>query len=227
MYVYAFIKSQSISWKSVQGIYEPVVLLEAGALAAVVEPNLQAENLSADNEEELMRAVLTHDRIVCQIFEETTVLPVRFGTCFDSEARLCEHLTTEGDRYFRQLEKLTGRAEYLLEAIPQPFNQEKPFSDTTAPPTKGRDYFLQKKRLHQQRLNFEQQQEQQWQDFINAIASKYPIVQGKATEDAERIYLLIPRSQEVALVEWVAQQQQNIDLWEFSLGNAVPAYHFL
>lgn len=227
MYVYAFIKNQSISWRSLRGIYESVVLLEAGALSAVVEPNLQRENLSTDNEEELMRAVLIHDRIVCQIFEETTVLPVRFGTCFDSEAKLREHLTTQGDRYFRQLEKLTGRAEYLLEAIPQPFNQEKPSSDTTGDPAKGRDYFLQKKRLHQQRLNFQQQQEQQWQEFIDAIASKYPIVQGKATEDAERIYLLTPRSQEVALVEWVAQQQQKIDLWEFTLGNALPAYHFL
>lgn len=228
MYVYAFIKSQSYSIKSLTGISEPVTLVDAGGLSAVVELNLQAEHLpQTSNEEQLMQAVLTHDRIVCQIFKETTILPLRFGTCFDSEARLLQHMKNHEDHYCQQLEKLMGRGEYLLQGTPRTFSENTQPTETSPKPVKGRDYFLQKKRLHHQRLNLKEQQEKQWQDLIDAIVRIHPIVHGKPHQQSERIYILMPRNQELTLIQWLNEQQKKIDLWELNLGNALPAYHFL
>ncbi|MEB3882069.1 GvpL/GvpF family gas vesicle protein, partial [Lyngbya sp. CCY1209] len=140
MYVYAFLKTPRVPLNLPQGIENPVDLVTTDDLCALVEPNLGAENLPQTDDEELMRAVLAHDRVLCEVFEQTTLLPLRFGTCFHSEARLLEHMASERDRYSRQLDQLQGRAEYLLRGVPRDYVRPEP--PTEPEPSQGRAYFL-------------------------------------------------------------------------------------
>jgi len=226
MYVYAFLKTPRVPLNLPQGIENPVDLVKTDALCALVEPNLGAENLPQTDDEELMRAVLAHDRVLCEVFEQTTLLPLRFGTCFHDKARLLEHMASNGDRYSRQLEQLWGRAEYLLRGAPREFTPQEPLTELE--PTKGRAYFLEKKRRHQRQLDYQRQQTREWQQFLDAIGCTYPNwVQVQPQAGTERIYILLQRESESTLLEWLHQQQQNIATWDLNLSRALPPYHFL
>ncbi|MGC9526320.1 MAG: GvpL/GvpF family gas vesicle protein [Limnospira sp.] len=226
MYVYAFLKTPRVPLKLPRGIENPVDLLKTDDLSALVEPNLGADNLPQTDDEELMRAVLAHDRVLRELFEQTTVLPLRFGTCFPSEARLLEHMASERDRYSRQLEQLGGRAEYLLRGVPRDFSPQEP--PTEPEPTTGRAYFLEKKRRHQRQLDGQRRQTREWEQFLDAIGYAYPNwIHAQPQGGTERIYILIDRDRESALIEWLHQQQQNTRAWDLNLSRALPPYHFL
>ncbi|NJL22740.1 MAG: hypothetical protein HC895_21050 [Leptolyngbyaceae cyanobacterium SM1_3_5] len=107
-------------------------------LIAIVEPELNLELLQR-SDEQLMQAVLNHDRVLRELFEQTTLLPLRFGTCFVSEAGLVEHLQTHQQAYQGKLAALSNQVEYSLKCSPI-FLPEAAID----PDLKGKDYFLAK-----------------------------------------------------------------------------------
>ncbi|MEB3882668.1 GvpL/GvpF family gas vesicle protein, partial [Lyngbya sp. CCY1209] len=109
-----------------------------------------------------------------------------------------------------------------------PRDYVRPEPPTEPEPSQGRAYFLEKKRRHQQQLDYQRQQTREWQQFLDAIGHTYPNwVRVPPQAGTERIYILIPRERESTLIEWWHQQQQNMSAWELNLSPALPPYHFL
>ena len=79
--------------------------IESVGLAAVVEPELALETIEQDDSQ-LIQAVIGHDRVIQTLFQQITVLPLRFGTCFqDRESVInhflqCVHICFQGQQPF-------------------------------------------------------------------------------------------------------------------------------
>ena len=67
---------------------KPIQYLSRDRLVAMIEPDVDIEGLKLLPEQELMQAIIHHDRLVCELFEQRTLLPLRFGTAFVSIAAL-------------------------------------------------------------------------------------------------------------------------------------------
>ncbi len=230
MYTYAFFKTPTSPLLLSQGIRGSLKIITSENLSAIVEPALGTDNLP-DTDEQLMQAVLIHDQIIREAFQQTPLLPLRFGTCFSSESALVQHLQLHQQQYLDKLEQFQGQAEYLLKAVPLEFPSEnlslsKP--NSPSPPLKGRDYFLAKKQLHQRQLEHQHQQNQQWHDWVNILRQSYPnLILPESQTTEQRIYLLIPQTQEPQLRDQLQQwQTQNVH-WQLTLSEALPPYHFL
>lgn len=205
------------------GIAGPIQLIRYEHLVAVVEPELDFEAMTADDER-LMQAVLAHDRVLCNLFQSVTLLPLQFGTRFQSEAALVQHLVQHQDSYQTKLAQLQDQGEYLLKLVP---------GEPPAPPepennAKGREYFLAKKQRLQAQAEHQQQQHAELQSVISAIAQIYPHwCRSEPKDEVERIYLLVLRSEETALRHHCQTWQQQLSHWELSLSSALPPYHFV
>jgi len=229
MYIYAFLKTPTSPLKLPPGIKGSLEIISSQGLSALVEPDLQAEDLP-DTDEQLMQFVVIHDQITCAVFHQTSLLPVRFGTFFHSEIALFEHLALNQQNYIRKLEQLQGKAEYCLQGVPldppkNPLNQA---NSTDSPPLRGRDYFLAKKQLHQRQLEHQQQQSQQWQQLIDMISQTYAETRlADSQPNRERIYILIPLTNDLKLKQQLNHWHSQYTYWQLSLGEALPPYHFL
>jgi hypothetical protein len=228
MYTYAFLKPLTVPFQLPFGLVNPLELIISNKeVAALVEPELSLEDLK-DNEERLMEAVLSHDRVICEMFQKTTVLPLRFGTYFLSREKLLEHLESQSEPYLQKLNYFEGNAEYLLKSIPREYSPEQllPASETTEPAS-GRNYFIQKKRAYQLQQEYQQQQKQEWEELLTFFNSHYHTLLGEPQGAIERLYLLVSRQEEFILGERVQQWQLLTPHWELNLSNALPPYHFL
>jgi hypothetical protein len=222
MYTYAFLADPVDSIELPEGITGSLQLVKVKQLAALVEPDLAFEVLQ-ETDQQLVQAVLSHDRVIREMFEQTAVLPLRFGTQFVSHQALIEHLEVHETAYLEKLDRLQGKAEYLLKLIPL-LPAEIPLS----PDLKGRDYFLAKKQSFQRQFEWQQQQQQTIEALIAAIAHDYPdLEQGEPDGEAKRLYLLVDRSKETELLELLQKWQNQPFAWRVSLGEALPPYHFV
>ena len=230
MYIYAFFKTPTSPLQLSQGIKGSLKIINSENLSALVEPDLGTDNLP-DTDEQLMQAVLIHDQIMREAFQQTPLLPLRFGTCFSSQSALVEHLKLHQQQYLDKLEQFQGQAEYLLKAVPVELSSENlnlSEPNSPSPPLKGRDYFLAKKQLHQRQLEHQYQQNQQWHQWVNFLREFYPnliLTESQTTE--QRIYLLIPQTQEPQLQKQLQQWQTENVHWQLILSEALPPYHFL
>jgi Gas vesicle synthesis protein GvpL/GvpF len=220
MYTYAFLPAIPIELP--EGIAGSLQVICTEGLAALVEPDLAVESLQA-NDKQLVQAVMTHDRVIRELFEQTTVLPLRFGTCFVSRQGLLEHLASNSEEYLGKLNGLQGKAEYPLRLTPIPFPDS-----SIAPETKGKDYFLAKKQIFQDQSDWVAQQQQQLAALWDSIAQRYPSwVKGEADQGVERVYLLSDRSDELLLHQFLKGWQSRYTHWKLSLGESLPPYHFV
>ena len=220
MYVYAFLKAPVDDIELPMGIEESSTLVVCGQLAALAEPALSLDSLQ-QTDERLMRAVMDHDRVIQELFQTTTVLPLRFGTSFLSQAHLISHLEEKQTLYWEQLQKLEDKAEYLVKLLPYAYKPEAESTEKT-----GRSYFLAKKRRYEAQSTYQEQQRQEFNDFCQFLhAQPCEIVQGKGDEEVERLFLLLQRSQE----EWFRQLLHNhtAHCWQIHIGEALPPYHFV
>lgn len=165
---------------------------------------------------------MDHDRVIQELFQSTTVLPLRFGTSFLSEAHLMEHLQEKQQYYIDQLQQLSDKAEYLVKLLPYTYTSEtEPIEKT------GRSYFLAKKRRYEAQSNYQAQQQQEFNDFCQFLeAQPCEIVQGKGDDDdVERLFILLQRSQE----DWFRHLLHNhtARCWHVQVGEALPPYHFV
>jgi hypothetical protein len=222
MYTYAFLKTPTTPLNLPQGIRDSVELISQSELAVIVEPGLSVEILQ-ENDDLLVQAIVSHDRVMRQLFLQTTLLPLRFGTQFASQQALLEHLQAQHHHYLQQLAQLDGKAEYTLKLLPLEL------AELPIPPgIKGREYFLAKKNQYQQQLEHQNQQRSQLNAVVEGINAIYPIVLGQSNSTAaESLYLLAPRRNEAALRQQVQTLQEVCFLWKLILEEALPPYHFV
>ena len=219
MYTYAFLST--IPSELPEGILSLLQIISVDGLAALVEPDLAPEALQ-ENDQQLVRAVLSHDRIIRELFEQTTVLPLRFGTCFTSRQGLIEHLEANSAEYLIKLEKLQGKAEYALKLTPIAFPEAAIGSEV-----KGKDYFLAKKQIYQAQAAWQVEQQRELEALFEAIAQQHSWVRGEVDNGIERIYLLGDRQSELWSPASLKTWQLHSAHWELVLGAPLPPYHFV
>lgn len=223
MYTYAFLLNSAQPLDLPEGIWGSLELVGIADLAALVEPDLSSASLQ-QSDRQLMQAVLSHDRVIQEVFQQTAVLPLRFGTYFISRQGLLEHLQTHRQEYLDKLARLQGKAEYVLKLVPLSFAEP-----TISTEARGKDYFLAKKQLYQNQSAWQQQQQFELGSLHSIISEHYPdSVRGGATNDgSERIYLLYPQQKEQFLDQQIRAWQQQFRHWQLSLGETLPPYHFV
>jgi Gas vesicle synthesis protein GvpL/GvpF len=228
MYTYAFLAD--IPPELPEGIFGSLQVIAAEGLAALVEPGLAPELLQ-ENDKQLVQAVISHDRVIRELFEQTAVLPLRFGTYFKTQQGLVEHLQAHSSEYLLRLEGLQGKAEYSLKLTPIAFVEP-----AIGEEIKGKDYFLAKKQIYQHQVAWQSEQKAELEAFLETIASSNPQgvgqqfpqwVKGETDQGVERIYLLSDRQLETELLESFQNWQNQLPHWELVLGEALPPYHFV
>lgn len=222
MYTYAFCKNLSTSLMLPEGIANSIQMVGNGELSALVEPALDLEAIQAEDDR-LLQAVLIHDRILRTFFQQTTILPLRFGTQFVSLEGLQQHLDTHQSEYLAKLAQLTGKAEYALKLNPIESSDL-----LISPGTTGKAYFLAKKQHYQNQLARQQQQQGELQQVLQTIAQHYPdLILVDSSDGTRRVYLLGDRKKETELQQQWQEWQTLCSHWHLQLGEALPPYHFV
>lgn len=223
LYTYAFVDTPVADIELPMGISDRILLIDKAGVSAVVETGVSLESIQNDDEK-LIQAVLSHDRVICEIFRQTTVLPLRFGTSFASKESLLTHLESHAEEYVKKLRQLDGKSEYILKFIPGTLEEP-----TIPNETGGRQYFLAKKQRYKTQQEFYTAQTAEWENAVAQITEIYNksalVVQPE--NEAARIYLLVSRTDETLLAEQFITWQQNCPRWELQLGEALPPYHFI
>lgn len=225
MYTYAFFKTPSSSLQLSEGIAGRLEIITIQGLSALVEPDFEFETIEKDDTQ-LVQAVLTHDRVICDLFWQVTILPLRFGTQFLSRDRLLKHLSKNATQYLDKLNQLEGKAEYRLKLTP--IEIELPNDPEMNGKLKGREYFEAKRQHFQLQLDQQELQRQEFQRILTEIEQTYPDTMRKAGADGvEKLYLLVNKQEEMELYQHLDEWQQHYPHWELGLGEALPPYHFV
>jgi len=185
-------------------------------LAAVVEPDLRLEELQQDDNR-LLHAVLVHDRVIRELFQQTTVLPSRFTT-FPTLDELQKDLQSNQNRYLEALSRLDEKAELTLKFIPHEF-EERPISTNL----KGKEYFLAKKQQHHIQQQQKELQSQELTQVLQAIAAYQPI---SVQSDSTQIHILISQDDQSSIKERITQIVAQTSQWSCSFGELLPPFHF-
>lgn len=221
-YTYAFLKTPDFTLSFPQGHMKPVELINGAYISAIVEPEISLESYQ-NNDEQVIKMALTHDRVICDIFRQTTILPLRFGTNFSSQASLLNYLDTHSQEYLEKLEIIQDKHEYTLKLIPQVLAEPEKLSVAG-----GRDYFLAKKQQYEHQKNFSIAQTEEKSHLINLITEIYQssvVIQQQAEE--VRAYLLVNRDDKALLLDRILSWQQYCPHWNLILGESLPPYHFI
>lgn len=220
IYVYGLIKLPESDFVLPIGMKSGLEIVAFEDVAAVVERGIVLEEIQ-HREEDLLQAVLCHDRVIFELFSQTAVLPLRFGSSFVSLEAIRSHLQVRREEYSRKLRFLVGKAEFLLKMVPV---EAKPASISTE--ARGKEYFLAKKQRYQSSQVFLEEQAKQLEAVLRLIAGFYPqMMRSPAQGKFERIYLLVNLNEELLLKQRVEELQQQCNYWELNLGEAMPAYH--
>jgi hypothetical protein len=165
---------------------------------------------------------LHHDRVICELFQQITVLPLRFGTYFTSTNNLLNHLKSHEKEYQNKLEKINGKNEFTLKLIPRMIEEIVPSEGG------GKDYFLAKKQRYQHQNNFSIAQAAEKQNLIDLITkvNQLPVVVQEQEEQIQ-IYLLVSCQDKTLLLEQFLTWQKACPRWDLLLGDCLPPYHFI
>lgn len=218
MYTYAFLST--VPSQLPEGFLGSLQIVSADGLAALVEPGLAPESLQ-DDARQLVEAAVSHDRVIRALFEQTTVLPLRFGTCFISRQGLVEYLQANSAEYLNKLATLQGKAEYALKLTPIAFPEA-----AIGTEVKGKDYFLAKKQIYQAQAAWQVEQQAELEALFEA-ARQYLWTRGEADNGIERIYLLGDRRSSPLLSASLKTWQLQTAHWEVILEEPLPPYHFV
>lgn len=192
-------------------------------IAAAVEPMQDPKSLQI-SDEILVRSALRHDQVICRLFSQIPVLPLRFGTCFLSAEKLASHLLARQAEYEQTLAAIEGRAEYCLKGRVQP----SPPPADPQPPLSGTAYLLARKQAYLQQQQAQARQEAELAELQQLWPSTWP-VQGVAPqpEEALRLYFLLTpaeRQQADSISQtWLAQHPN----WQLDWSTPLPPYHFV
>jgi Gas vesicle synthesis protein GvpL/GvpF len=219
LHIYALILTPTTKLFLPQGIFQQVKIINSDRLSAIIESDINLELIKEDDQK-LIDAVLCHDRVICEIFAQTTVLPLRFGIAFASETTLISHLTNYYDDYLAKLQELINKAEYTLK-----FTALAPPELDLPQENSGRGYFLAKKQKYQKQQEFYENQEKQWENVVKLINDHYPcIAQGEGEQ--RKILLLTDKNIENLLLTQLENWQIICENWEINMTVGLPPYHF-
>ncbi|WP_427158184.1 GvpL/GvpF family gas vesicle protein [Aliinostoc sp. HNIBRCY26] len=221
-YTYAFLKTPDFSLTLPEGNIAPVILMSGANISAIVEPGISPVAYQTDDQQ-VIKMVLAHDRVIRELFQQTTILPLRFGTHFNSQESLLNHIDDHAEEYLEKLKNIQNKDEYTLKLIPQVLAEPKQLAVGS-----GRDYFLAKKQYYETQKIFHLEQNEERNQLIDSITETYPssvIVQQQAEEF--RLYFLIDRHEQAALLAKVAVWQKASPHWNLILGEPLPPYHFI
>lgn len=203
------------------GLQADTLLMTVENVGAIAELHIDLAVLQADDQR-LLTAVLSHDRVIGEIFQQTTVLPLRFGTQMTSLEGLQAHLQTNLSAYRTKLKQLSGKAEYQLKLEP---------ATISLPPLpeglKGRDYFLAKKQRLEDQTQALQQQQVQLDDLLDRIRQDYPDSVQSPHEDGARVFVLVDHANVPILHQQAQTWQAGSPAWQIILSEALPPYHFV
>lgn len=198
-------------------------MIQKGAIAAVVEPELPKEDLEA-NDQKLLQAVVHHDWVICELFRQGPVLPLRFGTYFPGEAALHSHLEASEAQYQQRLTALAEKVEVTLKLTAIPFSPE----HRSPSSQKGKAYLQAKKQQYREQSNYQHQQKVALENFQHAIAQTCPqLIHDDPKDGKERFYVLIDRATLPQFLEQMEQWQQEFLRWTLEVSEPLPPYHFL
>ncbi|MBE9228873.1 GvpL/GvpF family gas vesicle protein [Phormidium sp. LEGE 05292] len=222
LYSYAFLKTPTDVLEIPGGIAGEVFVINRGNISALVEAEVSLSSLQNDDKQ-LIAAVLSHDRVICEIFRQTTILPLRFGTSFSSKENLLLHLEAHAQEYLEKIDELKGKAEYILKFTPRKLEEP-----TISSEAGGKQYFLAKKQRYQNQQDFHILQTAEWQNAVHLITDihKSAIIFPSQGEEA-RIFLLVNRTDEKLLETEFCNWQRICPRWELQLGETLPPYHFI
>ncbi|MDJ0519881.1 MAG: GvpL/GvpF family gas vesicle protein [Trichodesmium sp. MO_231.B1] len=222
-YVYAFLYLPKSSLALPKGMAKEVELIPYENLAAVTEADISIETIQ-ETDEKLLQAVLTHDRVVRKIFQQTSILPLRFGNAFAEIENIINHLQNHQQQYLTILAQLQEKAEYTVT-----------FAPVSAPSTleiseaRGKAYLLAKKQRFQQQQAFQTEQRQQWENIRQLIFQDYPKAAFKDSTEGgiKQVHLLANREAELLTTKHLPTWQAECSHWQISLSEALPPYHFV
>ena len=214
---------------------KPIQYWQCDRLIAAIATDVDIEALKLLPEQALMQAIVQHDRLICELFNYRTLLPLRFGTAFISIEALEAYLQTESSRLLASLQRLDGYAEFLITGTAIATKVE------SAPNLKGKDYLLAKRSQYLQQEQWRLQLQQEVLDYRQAIANSLNIlnslnneiykpefqnVETQGSEDV-RVYALLPRSQVEYLQETLRSWESQHPHWQIAWSQPLPPYHFL
>jgi len=216
MYTYALLPAID-SIPEIVGLEEqPLAYVNGGGVIAAVQPGVDVSQYQ--EESAVLQAVLTHDRVIQELFQHTDVLPLRFGTVFASLALLESHLQQEQSVYQQRLSRLQGLAEFTLrwEALAPPI--------PALPAAKGRAYFQAKKEIYEAEQARQQASIEERSAILSALFSAFPPA-APTQEQGERLHLLWPRALGQPIRDWL--KAHPLTYWQTTLIGPLPPYHFV
>jgi hypothetical protein len=222
VYVYGVCRCPTTEVTPPLGLEREIQIICVDQIAAIVEFGIDLEALQTDDQR-LLNAVLSHDRVVCDLFRQFTILPIRFGTQLASTKKLKEYISKEYQTYLEKLQALDQKCEYQVKLTPEA---------VTLPPApeglKGRDYFLAKKQRLQDQTAAQEQQQTELTDLFAHIQATFPDAVGASNEDGTaKVYILLNHDQASTLRHQAEQWQADTIHWSLSLSEALPPYHFV
>jgi len=121
--------------EGVQGVNGAPVLSYPSGEFAVIVSEFDKEVHRVDE-----KTVLEHARVVSLCFRNSTVLPFRFGTIFDSDEALRQAVRTNRRTFGQSVEKLRGKSEMRLKLVVRDGSLREAMIDIELPDTVGREY---------------------------------------------------------------------------------------
>ena len=211
-----------------QGIQDRIHYLQVGDLVAVVETEINVQVLEQAGEEQLLQAVLGHDRVIGELFsalfeQSSSLLPLRFGTVFLSQSALEEYLRSNHTSLVDRLQQLSGCSEYVLKGKFTPPKISQPAEDL-----KGKDYLVAKRTLYLQQQQVRSKQQEEYNDLITLLNASSQEIQTGVAQTAEDIkaFILLNSTQAQSIRESLTQWQSQHPAWQLDLSEALPPYHF-
>jgi Gas vesicle synthesis protein GvpL/GvpF len=119
----------------IQGVNGAPVLSYPSGEFAVIVSEFDKEIHRVDE-----KTVLEHARVVSNCFRNSTVLPFRFGTIFDSDDALRQAVRTNRRAFGQSVEKLRGKSEMRLKLVVRDGSLREAMIDIELPDTVGREY---------------------------------------------------------------------------------------
>jgi hypothetical protein len=223
VYIYGICQLPEAPLALPPGIQGETHLVTAGSIAAVVEFDIDLEQIQTE-EARLLAAVLSHDRVICEVFrQQVTILPIRFGTQLATLDKLQAHLASQAADYQSKLATLAHKAEYQLKFMLQP---------VPLPPlpegVKGRDYFLAKKQRLQDQTAQQEQQQTELETLLTNIQATIAHCTATTSEDDNlKVHLLLTPAEAEQLPQQVAHWQAQVENWQITVSGALPPYHFV
>lgn len=210
---------------------KPIEYIQCDRLVAAVETEVDIDALNQLPEQSMLQAIIHHDRLLCELFDQRPLLPLPFLKTFFSGVKTLEsYLQTESPKLLASLQKIDGYAEFLITGTAIAIAPKV----EAATQLKGKDYLLAKRSQYLQQEQWRSQLQREVLAYRQAITNylnpEYQVtfeqVETQGSEDV-RVYALLPRSQVVALQETLRSWEDQHPHWQIAWSPPLPPYHFL